>query len=122
MARPRGRRAGSGSGGTWLHSTRAATAGHRVLPLDRPRRNPHRPGRSSPMAPARRGGIVRVQTHSKEVMRMSADSLPTFPVRVEGHLDPGLSRWLWLVKWLLVIPHYILLAFLWLAFGVLSVI
>ena len=44
------------------------------------------------------------------------------PVRVDARLDLPLSRWLWLVKWILAIPHWIALFFLWIAFVLLSVI
>ena len=45
-----------------------------------------------------------------------------YPASVEGELDPGLSRWLWLVKLLLLIPHFIILPFLWLALFILTVV
>jgi hypothetical protein len=44
------------------------------------------------------------------------------PVRLTGRFDPQLSRWLWLVKWILLIPHFIVLVVLWFAFSVVTVI
>lgn len=46
----------------------------------------------------------------------------TYPARLNGQLDPNLSRWLWLVKPLFVLPHVIVLAFLWLAVTVLTIV
>jgi hypothetical protein len=36
-------------------------------------------------------------------------STSTYPVRVDASLQPGLSRWLWLVKWLLVLVAAVVL-------------
>ena len=44
------------------------------------------------------------------------------PLRLTGHLDPRVSRWMWLVKWLLAIPHYIVLVLLWFALITVTVI
>jgi hypothetical protein len=44
------------------------------------------------------------------------------PVVLTGRLDEPLSRWLWVVKWLLAIPHVIVLVFLWLAVFVLTIV
>ncbi|MDQ1686596.1 MAG: hypothetical protein QOC82_3333 [Frankiaceae bacterium] len=45
-----------------------------------------------------------------------------YPVHVNARMDRRLSRWLWLVKWFLAIPHYVVLAFLWVAFVLMSVV
>ncbi|BDE06542.1 hypothetical protein WPS_18180 [Vulcanimicrobium alpinum] len=44
-----------------------------------------------------------------------------YPVALDGHLTEPLSRWLWVVKWFLAIPHAAILFLLWIAFGVLTV-
>jgi hypothetical protein len=44
-----------------------------------------------------------------------------YPARLIGELDPALSRWMWLVKWFLAIPHFIVLVFLWFAFLVTTI-
>jgi Domain of unknown function (DUF4389) len=45
-----------------------------------------------------------------------------YPVRMEAELDPNLSRWLWLIKWLLAVPHFIVLSFLWVGFVITTIV
>src|SRR6195952_2181956 len=55
-------------------------------------------------------------------INMENNAAGSYPLVLTAHLDPGLSRWQWLVKWFLAIPRYFLLAFLWPAFLVVTVI
>ncbi|HVM19442.1 MAG TPA: DUF4389 domain-containing protein [Egibacteraceae bacterium] len=59
------------------------------------------------VAPSRRQGVP-------------APADRVYPLVLTGALDEPLSRWMWLVKWILAIPHFVVLAFLWLAFVVLT--
>lgn len=73
------------------------------------------------------GGVVRPRSDADHETPTAAASVepvavPAHPLRIEGQLDAELSRWRWLVKWFLAIPHAVVLVFLWIAFAVLSVV
>ena len=40
------------------------------------------------------------------------DQPNSYPVSVDAELDSSLSRWQWIVKWLLALPHLLILVFL----------
>jgi len=76
------------------------------------------------------GGVARTSTVDDTTARPATarpvghHDLPSrsYPLVIEGQLDPDLSRWQWLVKWILAIPHFVVLVFLWFAFAVLTIV
>src|SRR3954466_14170000 len=86
-----------------------------MVPLATSRRE----GRTSGGArPALRGSPGR-QLGGEVVM---TEHRAPYPVRVDASASPSASRGLWLVKWLLLIPPFIGLFFLWVAFFAVSVV
>jgi hypothetical protein len=53
--------------------------------------------------------------------RSGAPTPAPYPLRLRATLDPDLSRWKWLVKWVLVLPHIVVLMALWVMFVVLTI-
>ena len=53
---------------------------------------------------------------------MTTTTVQPYPIKITGQLDTHLSRWLWLVKWVLVIPHVLVLIVLWAGFLVLTAV
>ncbi len=45
-----------------------------------------------------------------------------YPLSLEARLDPNLSPWMWLIKWLLAIPHLLVLVLLWIAFLMMTIV
>ena len=52
----------------------------------------------------------------------AGEAAASYPVQLDARLDEPLSRWLWLVKWFLAIPHWIVLALLWVVFILLTIV
>jgi len=50
------------------------------------------------------------------------ENVATYPAHVEARYEPVLNRWLWVVKPILVLPHVLVLAALWLALVVTTLV
>ncbi|WP_160668804.1 DUF4389 domain-containing protein [Pseudarthrobacter sp. ATCC 49987] len=80
------------------------------------------PGQGRPMTGAAAPQLYAAGAVPGAVPGVLPGSGVAYPARLSGYLDPNLSRWKWLVKWFLAIPHFIVLFFLWFAFGVVTIV
>jgi len=87
--------------------------GRGTLPATRPGATPDTPLGAATFVGAGPPGATAVPAHPGG---------RTFPARLTGTLDEGLSRWLWLVKWILIFPHVVVLLFLWFGFVVTTIV
>jgi hypothetical protein len=115
--------AGLGKHGPPPHYPAAAPAGPGPVPVGPDSQAPYAttPGAPAPYATAAAaippgGGRTPLPTDPQP------SDTSRYPVRLNGYLDPGLSRGMWLIKWFLAIPHYIVLFFLWFAFFVTTIV
>ena len=66
--------------------------------------------------------VVATRSQSGEAEPGHGRDQSRIPSRSKGGWIRSSSRWLWLVKWLLAIPHFLVLFFLWIAFAVMTVV
>ncbi|AOT02771.1 DUF4389 domain-containing protein [Arthrobacter sp. U41] len=95
--------------------------------LGRGKGGPPLPGQPVPGQPQYSATAPPPRLHAAGALPGAVAGVPpgtgvVYPARLSGHLDPNLSRWMWLFKWLLAIPHFIVLFFLWFAFVVVTIV
>jgi hypothetical protein len=107
------------AGGTVM----AIVGGHGLRRAEEPAPGTVLGGPLPPPVPAGTAALAATPTGASPASTIEvAGGEPVYPLALSGVLEPELSRGLWLVKWLLAIPHYIILVFLWIAYFFVSVI
>lgn len=106
--------AATGGSGTASGSLEAASERLAATAAERPGTASERPHEAS--------GSRRAASGRSDMEHGSLSTSALTPVRLTGTKDANLSRWLWLVKWLLALPHLLILVILWAVLAVVTVI
>ena len=59
---------------------------------------------------------------TKQTPSKTGSAQASLPVRLIGEVDSDVGRWHWLFKWLLAVPHFVVLFFLWIGFVLSTVV